>query len=417
MYFIPGYVRIKDEGDIFIESELLKNQIKITDGNFKFEMKTIMQNDGCDNLDSPLKKALHEQEMLMTREEIYDRLYELKGKLSDVLVLTLMPTEACNFKCSYCYESHEPVLMSQHTLDVVYQYVEQNIDRYKKIDVSWFGGEPTLCKEKVCTLSKKISSLCKRNNKIFASSMTTNGYLLDVESFKGYLSSGINSYQITIDGWSHNATRPLKSGGETLKRIISNLKSISKLPNSLNFNIMIRHNILYDDKDFTWYDCLKDEFGKDKRFSMLIRAVGNWGGEDVKKLHLLSESESEANLKEHVDYLNRIGFQTVNGKRDIFSKICYANYPNSMVVRADGRIEKCTVCLNKKQNLIGKINECDGSLTIDTKKNDLWTKGELQDKCLSCKYVLSCLNMHCRKNHLINGKNEDECSRNMSRAY
>ena len=38
------------------------------------------------------------------------------------------------------------------------------------------------------------------------------------------------------------------------------------------------------------------------------------------------------------------------------SRICYASYPHSMVFRADGTIEKCTVALNHPKNRIGYVD-------------------------------------------------------------
>jgi len=41
--------------------------------------------------------------------------------------------------------------------------------------------------------------------------------------------------------------------------------------------------------------------------------------------------------------------------------ICYASKANSLVIRADGRIAKCTVALNDERNHIGDLKP-DGSL-------------------------------------------------------
>ena len=47
--------------------------------------------------------------------------------------------------------------------------------------------------------------------------ITTNGYLLDVETFKKLLKCNIYSYEITLDGFEsdHNKNRPLKNGDPT----------------------------------------------------------------------------------------------------------------------------------------------------------------------------------------------------------
>jgi uncharacterized protein len=54
--------------------------------------------------------------------------------------------------------------------------------------------------------------------------------------------------------------------------------------------------------------------------------------------------------------------------------VCYAAKPNSFVIRADGRIGKCTVALYDDANTIGTLAE-DGTVLIDNAKLQPWMKG------------------------------------------
>ncbi|MGO2478489.1 MAG: hypothetical protein ACTH7Q_09025 [Pseudoalteromonas sp.] len=54
--------------------------------------------------------------------------------------------------------------------------------------------------------------------------------------------------------------------------------------------------------------------------------------------------------------------------------ICYAGKPNSLGIRANGNINKCTVALDDDRNNIGKINP-DGTLTLNNEKFSTWIKG------------------------------------------
>ena len=77
----------------------------------------------------------------------------------------------------------------------------------------------------------------------------------------------------------------LASGKGTLDVILKNLQDISSLDQAqYSFHITIRHNILKDDTDFTWYDYLYQYFGKDGRFSVLIRPIGDWEAKLLKSL-------------------------------------------------------------------------------------------------------------------------------------
>lgn len=155
---------------------------------------------------------------------------------------------------------------------------------------------------------------------------------------------------------------------------------------------------------------------KDGRFSVLIRPIGDWRGETVKKLDLLSLSERDHLVLQHINYLKEIGMDCSNGGKGIFSKICYAGFPHSMVFRANGKIEKCTVALNHPKNLIGFV-DTDKGVCIDENANQLWWQPNLLSKCYSCPKVLSCFNMQCPKNQLIDGYPPSICTDEYDKIY
>jgi len=82
--------------------------------------------------------------------------------------------------------------------------------------------------------------LAGENHVKYSSNIVTNGYLLDgdvAEELKGY---GVHHAQITLDGskTTHNKRRPLKGGGPTFSRILSNIAAASK-----HLDIAIRVNV------------------------------------------------------------------------------------------------------------------------------------------------------------------------------
>jgi uncharacterized protein len=64
------------------------------------------------------------------------------------------------------------------------------------------------------------------------------------------------------------------------------------------------------------------------------------------------------------------------GTHALFSapEICYAARPNSLVIRADGRVGKCTVALTDTRNTIGQLLP-NGSLQIDKIRLSPWLHG------------------------------------------
>ncbi len=402
MYKLVPYAKVSENDQaVLIKSELYKNVVEITNPAYKDEFSALIQNGGCKNISSKLTKCLHDEELLLDYAELNKTLTEIQLIMNQVLTLTIMPTEGCNFRCPYCYESHEPIAMKPYIIEKIKKYILEQAPHFKHVSIGWFGGEPTLFPEIVCDIASETKAICTKSNTAYRSFMTTNGYLLTAELFKKFYKLGITSYQITLDGWSHNKTRPLLSGKETLEVILKNLLDLSMLPqNEYSFRVTIRHNILEGDRDFSWYDYLHKLFGHDSRFSVLVRPVGNWGGTSVNKLNLLTSSRADELVSEHVNYLHHIGMKCENERSGLFSKICYASYRHSLVFRANGKIEKCTVALDSPENSIGYVDPQKG-VVINEDANALWWKVNLNQKCYSCRDVLSCFNMQCRKKALI----------------
>lgn len=403
MYIIPGYVDYYEEnGAIYVTSKLRLNTVRLTDPQIVEEFRSVIRCGGCPELSTPLGKFLHEQELLLDTTEVENAIDELHVLMDESLFMTIMPTEGCNFRCPYCYEDHAPVSMRRKTLDKILEYIIEQVPKYTHVGIGWFGGEPTLCKDIILETSKMVQSLREIHTFKYNSSMTTNGYLLGIEDFQQYYHAGITSYQITLDGWTHDQTRPHVTGKGTLQRILDNLVSISSLPqDEYQYHITIRHNILPGDEDLSWYDHLYALFGGDNRFSVLVRPVSDWGGDTVQSLNVLKGNDLDDLMRKHVKYLNGIGMQCVNGKRGILSQVCYAHYPHSMVFRANGKIEKCTICLDHPKNLLGVVDP-DRGIVINDDINMLWSSSSLKQQCYHCKDVLSCLNKQCRMSAIIN---------------
>lgn len=104
----------------------------------------------------------------------------------DVFMATLIPTEGCNFQCSYCHKNHPAASMTRDTLDRIEEYITAQAPRYKQVILAWFGGEPTLCKDTVLEVSNIVQNLQKQYGFHYAANMTTNGYLLNDKLFRQF---------------------------------------------------------------------------------------------------------------------------------------------------------------------------------------------------------------------------------------
>ncbi|HVR96858.1 MAG TPA: radical SAM protein [Thermoanaerobaculia bacterium] len=61
---------------------------------------------------------------------------------TDVLELILMPSEDCNFRCTYCYEDFARGTMIPDVREGIKNLVRKRIKKLNRLHISWFGGEP-----------------------------------------------------------------------------------------------------------------------------------------------------------------------------------------------------------------------------------------------------------------------------------
>ena len=416
-YIIPKYIQIeKSKKYCILKHPLNDTQVKISEKKYYDELEDIIKY-GCTSIKSELTKFLYDNEILFKEREIDNISVKMKTMLDSILKITIMPTEACNFRCIYCYEDHNAAYLSEKQINNIKTFILDKIKSHNIVSLNWFGGEPTLCKEKILDVNRTILENLP-DGKEFVSNMTTNGYLLSVKDFIDYYNVGIRDYQITIDGFIHDKTRFLTNGNPTFSIIMNNLREISKLDKSnYKFNIVLRNNITKDNNDLSWYDFIKKSFNNDDRFKILVRTVGDWGGTEVKNMtNLVDNIEQQSYLKLHVDYANSIGLKTMNSDKYLGKNMCYAGFKNSYIFRGNGKIEKCTMSLDHPLNCIGIIDDEKG-VQIDEELNKKWTEFTLESKCLECTGLITCFNHTCPKKRIIDNNYDVNCNEIINNVF
>lgn len=326
------------------------------------------------------------------------------------LQLILLPTEKCNFRCTYCYEDFELGKMSDKTISGIKNLIKSRVDELKILSLSWFGGEPLLAQGIILDISRYAYNLCKSRDVLFEGGFTTNGYLLNLELFRKLIELNQNSFQISLDGWMemHDETRVRADGEGTFDIIWNNLKSFKELDGRYEVTLRVHLN----DRNFESLRHLckeiRKEFGNDERFKVHFHDVRDLGGEGGKTVKNVNPEDYNLQVKElhkilHSDKTkiattlapaggsesNMIELETEStasdAKKDAIQYICYASKPNSLLIRSNGRVGKCTVALDDDRNDIGKINE-DGTLEIFQERFANWVRGfnSMDQKTLGC---------------------------------
>jgi uncharacterized protein len=157
------------------------------------------------------------------------------------LGLTICPTLACNFACSYCFEHSQgdATVMDEETIEALIAFIRKHNDA-KHLTVRWYGGEPTLAFGVIETLTAKFIELFPD---YADAGMVTNGYLLDRDKIDRLNDLKITSVQITLDGSeaTHNRRRILRNGGATYEKIYRNIDLL--MNSSWNGSCAVRVNV------------------------------------------------------------------------------------------------------------------------------------------------------------------------------
>lgn len=302
------------------------------------------------------------------------------------LELILLVTERCNFRCTYCYEQFGHGRMEPAVVKGVKRLLSTRAGELDFLRLAWFGGEPLLARGVIRDLMGHARSLCRSHTRLHLySDMATNGWLLTRRVFDEMVDLGVTTFQVTFDGpreW-HDRRRLRIDGRGSFDRIWANLQSVHLSTRHALIQVRVHVDGENQADIPRFLESFEAEFGKDSRFILFIRPVSRLGGcgdEQFDFLDADSDAGATADLRRQAD---RCGLDQIGDEQ--LSPICYAARANTLVIRADGRVNKCTVALERPENQVGRI-DVRGKLALDQELMRTWIRGVISgdDDALSC---------------------------------
>lgn len=328
------------------------------------------------------------------------------------LHLTILPTERCNFRCTYCYEDFAIGKMKRPVVEGIKNLIKRRIENagLKSLQFEWFGGEPLVAKDIVQELADYAYEFYQRGDlEEFEGGLTTNAFLLDTFTLEGLVSRRQRNFQISLDGdeEAHNRSRRYANGSGTFRQIWANLCAAHAT--DLDFETTLRLHIMPGNEQglYALTEKIVDEFSGDPRYSIYVRHISDLGGTNLnaKEMQTISMTDAHRISLRIEERLVKAGFSVSNGVGNIFESaikvndiklkseivadnspsteddhefgyICYAAKPNHLMIRANGRLGKCTVALNSISNDVGYLLE-DGHVQIDNERMNFWLRGHL----------------------------------------
>lgn len=316
--------------------------------------------------------------------EAYIRKREEYERSSGEYTITINPTLACNMSCWYCYESHKNMpAMSADVKQSVLLLIDKLLadNKLKKLNLSFFGGEPLLYFDKVVVdIINHAKMQCKAFDAKLSIHFTTNAYLLTDNVLKQLEGLDV-SFQITIDGGKqvHDSVRKTKGGEPTYARIVEHIHQTL----SHGFSVGVRFN--YTAKSIpSFIDVVKD-------FSHLPQEQKQLVNFTFQRVWQDNEGDADQ-VGQQVEHIERAFEQAglfVNNAKSYIVPYCYADGVNTAVVNYNGDLFKCTARDFAPKSKEGTL-AADGTLRWNERLRKRMSIRHGSDTCLQCRIYPIC---------------------------
>lgn len=319
------------------------------------------------------------------------------------LRIVIYPTQDCNLKCWYCYESHIPhTLMKQDTINKIIKFVKNSIkeNSFDDFYITLFGGEPFISFNTIAyPLLKSLKEIIESAGKHFSVFFVTNASLIN-ESIISKLNEIKPHLQITLDGNKqyHDKIRIHKDGDKpTFDHTLWVLHKITQDVKGENFFITLRIN--YDNRTLEGIPEILEKIKDIDRKKIFIHFERVWQTENESTEH------TKSTLKSIIKDFIKEGFCVNQGTFNGYPYSCPSDMNNSIVINYDGTIHKCNGRTLSNHTKYGILNE-DGTLNLN---EDLLAKrhsvSTFENKeCLNCKMLPVCMGPCSQKLLENNGK-------------
>lgn len=314
--------------------------------------------------------------------------YGKQKNATDILELVIAPTLECNFRCVYCFETPRSGFMSDKVWDSLKNYIETEITQkpFKRIKITWYGGEPLLCLDIIENCSHDITEIAFAHGISVEYTLVTNGYLLNNKVLKRLENANIRRIQTTLDGSAqyHDKRRKLVNGRETFSTVVENIK----LFKNTNFQVSIRVNI--DKHSAAGYveleNCIKSlQMDNIEIYPAIVEKTENQTPEQ-KSLCLSCEEYGHFAIETANSYYLKQGLSNFESK----CCFCPAEREFSFVVDELGNFYKCWNSIGYDSDIL--FNVCSPEIQNPVISSQYLGRDPFtEEECKQCAYLPICM--------------------------
>ena len=320
-----------------------------------------------------------------------ERRINLYSFASGEVGFVIAPTMDCNARCFYCYENdtRKSCYMNEKTEKALVEYIKKTANEKKKLFISWFGGEPLLCKDVICRVSCELIDFCNKNSIAYEAELTSNGYYLD-DFMDNLENCKITDTQITIDGYKEEYIKR-KNYIDAITpwdKIINNIFKASLSGNHITLRINFDKKNISSVKKAVRY-LISDQRWNDNISIYFYPLEQNFDGSNSDFIDYYSVSEYETIMAELYNYLYECNYYKNKEYRLDFHKLslpCYGATLGVLAVDYDGFLYQCQHLLCRKEYAIGNVFS-----GVNITKDILdWYDGTVRDECRDCDVLPLC---------------------------
>lgn len=312
------------------------------------------------------------------------------------LTLTILPTISCNFCCTYCFEGLDKKSkpMDIATQDSIMRWLGDNLNGIQRLNVTWFGGEPTLGMGVITDLSERIMALCRERKVYYSAGIVTNGSNLNAEVMRKLADVCVTYIQLTFDGPKriHDNVRYFRGTHKgSFDTIIDNLVKYQK---TTPIQTSLRINLDQENVDYAYE--LLDELAERLEgvpnttvyFAPIHASTKMCAHISDLTMEAIEFARKETEL---VEYAYELGLCNVS-LPPMALGICSASKVNGLVIGPEGDVYKCWEVVTMNQYKIGNINDKDFDLEEAGKRWTSWSPMQ-EEACRNCNILPNCMGM------------------------
>lgn len=312
--------------------------------------------------------------------------------LNSTARVTVIPTLECNFRCWYCYETHESGHMSASDVDSVISFCKNLIDEggLKSFILDWFGGEPLLHFDSIVfPISLAIKTYCKENGVEFFNSITTNGFFATEDLLPRFNEIELRGFQITLDGERrfHDKTRYNANRCGSYDIIVGNITRLCRYIDGISMTLRIN----YTPANLKTIEAIADSFPEDIRKIIFIEPQLVWQYKE--SVNTITDT-----LAHKLKYFQSLGYPTRGNVLPETCKWCYAESMKQYVINYNLNVYKCTARdFTNPIYSIGNISK-DGVFVPNDNYYKYFKSSFFENEtCLDCNVLPSCSGMCIQK--------------------